>query len=177
MGEEVELFNLGGVEGIPQRTVAMRFSRHFASYHPGETAYFLAPEAAELTSRGVAAPPVPTAAVLDGNPPPNPATTLQALQLISNGSFAVTISGTLREFGLFDFTGAASLTDVAGIISAATGAAGAPFNWVTNRFVMQTTATGPTATLTYASAASSGTNLSTTLRLTAATGAILTQGT
>lgn len=175
MGEEADLYNLGGVSGIPQRTTAMRFSRHFLSYNPGEVANFLASEADELVARGVAAAPIPQPARLTGGQFPNPATTLTALQMISNGSFAVTISGTLREIGPLDFTGASDLNMCAAIITATMATLGT-CNTDGLHFRITTNDVGPSATITYASAASSGTSIATTCRWTVGTGAVLTQG-
>lgn len=174
MSEEVGADNLGSVEGIPQRDVAMRFTKHFASYNPGDTAYFHAHEAQELVNRGVAAAPVPTAGRLNGDAIPNPAGLLSAMQAVTNASFAITIASVAQEVGLMDFTGAASLAAIATQIS--TMMLNASCAW-TDRFTITTDAIGPAATISYASAASSGTNIATTFRLTAATGAVLTQGT
>lgn len=48
------------VEGIPPRDVVVTFATHFASYNPGESAYFTADEAQRLIDLGVAGlPPAP----------------------------------------------------------------------------------------------------------------------
>ena len=50
------------VEGIPQRDVLVTFTRHYASYNAGESAYFTPDEAQHLADLGVTAGPPPTEA-------------------------------------------------------------------------------------------------------------------
>lgn len=162
------------VEGIPQRETLVVFTAQYASYFPGERAYFTASEAQTLANLGVASPPAPAAAILTGGVIANTAGLLTTLQALADASFAITINGTAQQVGPIDMTGASSLTVIATAIGNNMNGAGCV--WATNRFVITTTATGAGATLTYASAPAAGSNIATVCALTAASGAALTQG-
>lgn len=96
-------------------------------------------------------------------------TTLQAL----SGTIIVTVDGTLKTSSSINFATATSFTDAAAKITA--GFTGSPltatWNAVTGKFVLTSATTGASSTMTFATG-----TLSTSLNLTAATGAILSQG-
>lgn len=91
---------------------------------------------------------------------------------ITSGGFQITISGVAKNITGLNFSGAADLNAVAAIIKTALGSWGL-CNWdATNgRFVIRTP-----ETITYATAASSGTDISAMLKLTSATAASIGQG-
>ena len=175
---------LGSVEGIPPRDTVVKFTAQFASYFPGEQAAFTSDEAQALGDQGVidtGPPPTPTAAFLTGGAVADPVALLDTLVAIVDAGFAITIGGTVFQVGPGDLAGFADLQTIAAIITAAFGGAGAGArcDWsdATRRFTITTTATGPTATIGYASAPAAGTDIAVDCQLTAATGATLTQGT
>jgi hypothetical protein len=97
---------------------------------------------------------------------------LTALQAISNGGFAMTIDASLRQVGPINFTGASSLMACAALIDTALGTwANCAWNGTTGVFQVSSATSGATSSVTYASAPATGTDISATLKLTAATGA------
>jgi hypothetical protein len=104
-------------------------------------------------------------------------------QLLSNfvgitaGSMQLTINGTLDTLSAMNFTGAGNLNGVAGVVSTALGDLGT-CTWEPNlqSFVITTTETGATATITNASPTGSGTDVSALMGLTASSGTVITQG-
>lgn len=111
--------------------------------------------------------------------PPTADNLVTTLKAMTNGQFAVTINGTARQVGPLNFstgmTGTdtnSNLTSAAAMMTTSLGANGsATWDTANQRFVIRSSSTGPTSTITYASAPSSGTDISGTLQLTAATGA------
>lgn len=107
-------------------------------------------------------------------------TTLAALQAISDGSFQM--NG--EDLTAINLSGASSFADVATALQtklqAATDvnltSATVEYNAVDSRFEMQNNVTGSTSTLTFASAAASGTDISALIGWTEAVGANLDQG-
>ena len=101
------------------------------------------------------------------------------LQGITTGQFGITINGTARQVGPIDFskiTGSDTPTllgSAGNLISTALGANGtASWNTSLGAFVIRSNTTGTASTITYATAGSSGVDVSATLQLTAATGAL-----
>jgi hypothetical protein len=96
--------------------------------------------------------------------------TLQAY----TGTLAITVGGVLQTSGTINLTGATSFSSAATIIQAAFTSPpfAVTFDSVKGGFIFTTTATGETATITTAGVGTLATNL----RLTAATGAITSQG-
>lgn len=98
--------------------------------------------------------------------------TLTQLQALS-GTIILTVDGTLRTSGTINFSGATSFTNAATLITA--GFSGSPltatWNAVLSVFILTSSTTGATSTITFATG-----TLSTSLKLTSATGAVLSQG-
>ena len=99
---------------------------------------------------------------------------LAALKALTNASFAVTVDGTPRQVTPMNLTAVADLPAVATAIG--TGLTGGDCSWSGSCFVVSSDTAGALSTLTYAVAPASGTDISTTAKLTAATGAVLDQG-
>lgn len=116
----------------------------------------------------------PTPAILTGGVIANPGGLLTALQAQTAASFAITINGTAQEVGPLDLTGASDLSVIAAAF--ANNMNGATCEWQTNQFVIETDAKGASATLTYASAAATGTNVSAICQLTSTSASSLVQG-
>jgi len=98
---------------------------------------------------------------------------------VSDGSFAITVDGgTEQEITGLDFTGVASLGDIAGVIDDAlsTATAGATASAGTATVTITSDTTGATSELTYLTSASTGTFVGNVLALTDGEGAVLTQG-
>jgi len=100
------------------------------------------------------------------------------LQVIATGHFAITIDGVAKEVGPIDFTAMTGsdtptkLGSAGNLIATALGAVGTA-RWDTSAgaFVIHSSTTGTASTITYASAGAGRTDVSATLKLTAATGA------
>lgn len=116
----------------------------------------------------------PTPAILVGGAIANVASVLTALQGMTNSSFAITINGTAQDVGPLDTTGVSDMPAAAALFADEMEAA--TCEWRTDRFLIQTDARGVGATLSYASAAASGTNVSSIFRITATTADALEQG-
>lgn len=101
------------------------------------------------------------------------AVTLGQLQAFT-GTLAITVAGVVKTSGAIDLSGATSFSNAATIIQAAFTTPGftVSFDSVHSAFIFTTTTTGAAETISYA-----GTDtLSTNLALTAATGAVISQG-
>lgn len=98
--------------------------------------------------------------------------TLAQLQALT-GTLTVTVAGTVKTSSTIVLSGATSFSNAATIILAAFTTPGftVTYDSVSGGFLFQVTATGGTSTLTYATG-----TLATSLALTAATGASLSQG-
>ena len=102
--------------------------------------------------------------------------TLADLKKISDGSLKITVDGTEKTATAVDLTSVTSLSDAAETIATAiTGVTGA-YDSNSKTFTFTSATTGAESTITYASAGESGTDLSATLGLTQAAGAVLSQG-
>jgi hypothetical protein len=91
-------------------------------------------------------------------------------QAITNGGFNITIDGTVKNITGLNFSGAANLNAVAAIIATALTTANVIWGANNQRFDIISKTTGATSTVSYASAGT-GTDVSTLLGLTAASGA------
>lgn len=85
---------------------------------------------------------------------------------IVDGSLGLVIDGTGVTLSDLDFSGATNMNGVAAIVSAALAADGASCEWTGQSFVITTTATGADASVGYASATGTGTDLSGRMALT-----------
>lgn len=103
-------------------------------------------------------------------------TTLAEFQAISDGALTISIDGSPVSATGIDLSEAQSLSDVATTVAAKlTGTTGA-YNSDLNAFIFTTSQTGATASVSYATAGSGGTDISAMLGLTQAAGAVLSQG-
>ena len=88
---------------------------------------------------------------------------------VSAGSFKIDVDGATKTVSALDLSTAVSLPDVASKVEAAISGGVATVEWNGSQFVVYSVSTGATATLSYASATGSGTDISALLKLTAAT--------
>ena len=101
--------------------------------------------------------------------------TLQALKAITSGSLTITVDGTeIAETGI-DLSSATSLSDVADAIATALSV-DVTYNSTYKAFVVASTTTGDSSTITYPSVPASGTDLSAVLGLYQNDGAVISQG-
>lgn len=102
---------------------------------------------------------------------------LDVLKAITNGSFKITVDGTDISCTSLNFSSATSYSDIATAIQTklASGLASTTCTWdsLSQAFVITSPTTGADSTITFASAAASGTDISAVLGLTAGT---LSQG-
>lgn len=108
--------------------------------------------------------------------------TLADLQTITDGAFTISVDGaTAATVSGVDFSTATSFSDVATKIQTAmqTGFAGTTCIYSSQlaAFIITSSTSGSSSAITFAESPSSGTDLATTLSLTAATGAVISQGT
>jgi hypothetical protein len=71
---------------------------------------------------------------------------------ITNGGFNITINGALVQASALNFSGATNLNGVAAIIDTGLATATVTYDATYERFIVQSTTTGATSTITYASA-------------------------
>ena len=102
---------------------------------------------------------------------------LSELTAITAGSLTITVNGTEKEVVNLDFSGAKSFSDVATELATAIGAVSGVYNSDQNAIILTTTETGDTASISFATSASTGTDVSALLGLTSGAGAVLSQGT
>lgn len=93
--------------------------------------------------------------------------TLSNWTAITSGSFKVTIDGTEKTVTGMNFSAVTNLNGVASAINASL--TGGTIAWDGSRFTITSSTTGVTSTLGYASAASTGTDISGLLKLTSST--------
>jgi hypothetical protein len=164
------------VIGRDDEMVQITVAKQFASYFAGEKAAFLPEQAQAIVARGVGTS-TGTTAKLTGGAIADAVALVAALKAIADGGFAITIHGTARQVGPINFAAIAAAPDAAALIDAAMGTA-AICAWTGgNHFLITGAATGPAATIGFATPPASGTNIATTCALTSAAGAALTQGT
>jgi hypothetical protein len=96
------------------------------------------------------------------------------LQAISDGSMAITVDGVADALTGLDFRTVTTLGDVVTKLNSQLTGAGASLDGI--GIVVTSSTTGASSTLTFASAHTSGTDVSAILGLSAGTGAVLTQG-
>lgn len=102
------------------------------------------------------------------------AVVIPALNEITDGSFSIDVDGVAQEVTALDFTTVSELSDIAGILDAAiTGATVVESN---SSLLITSDTTGLTSTLTYLTAATSGTDVSAVLGLDSGSASVLTQG-
>lgn len=108
--------------------------------------------------------------------------TLQALQAISDGALNITINNELIELTNIDLASASSFSAAALKIQSAintlksTVSAVVTYNSTSSAFEVSTTAAGAQSSISFAAAASSGTDLGNMLNLTSSAGAIISPG-
>ncbi|OAT23282.1 topoisomerase IA [Buttiauxella gaviniae ATCC 51604] len=118
-----------------------------------------------------------TAAVLSGGVLATGDKTITKFTAVTDGAFKLTINGTLKNVSGLDLSAVTTLAEVATAVSAKLSTlATVTWNDSDSRFVVTTLNTGAAATLTVATAGSSGTDLSVLLKLTAAAGAVVVPG-
>ena len=100
------------------------------------------------------------------------------LQAVSAGSMAITVNNTAKTVTGLDFRTITTLTDVVGKLNTAftAGTVGAVASLDGIGIVITSSTTGATSTLTFATAHTSSTDVSSILGLASGTGAVLTQG-
>ncbi|MCC8194044.1 MAG: DUF3383 domain-containing protein [Deltaproteobacteria bacterium] len=98
-----------------------------------------------------------------------------ALRSVTDGAFDIELNGSLASVGGLDFSGASSMTDIASILSGALPS-GLTASLRFGSVAIQTAAAGENATLDYAAAPGSGTDVSALLGLTRETGAQVWNG-
>jgi hypothetical protein len=108
-----------------------------------------------------------TAALLKGGILTTAEQSLATWTGITTGSFKVTIDGTEKTVTGLDFSAVTNLNGVASEIN--TELTGGTVSWDGSRFTVTSSTTGASSTIGYASAASTGTDISGLLKLTSAT--------
>ena len=91
---------------------------------------------------------------------------LSELTAIKTGSLTISVNGTEKEVVNLDFSTAKSFSDVATELASAVGAVSGAFNSVQNAIILTTTETGDTASISFATKATTGTDVSALLGLT-----------
>ena len=98
---------------------------------------------------------------------------LTLLQGTAAGAFSITIDGTAVDLAPMDFSAITDLFDAATLIGTGLGTAGTiVWNAILGIFQIHSATTGPSSTITYATAPTGGTDISASLRLTLASGAL-----
>lgn len=100
---------------------------------------------------------------------------LADLTSVTTGAFDITIDGTVRNISSLDFSAATNLTQVASVVATALGVYGS-CEVYHDALLIKSATTGAEATISFASAPSSGTDVSSLLGLTQADGAIAKDG-
>lgn len=104
------------------------------------------------------------------------ATVVDAMQLIDDGSFTVSVDGDAVALTGLDFTSVDSLADVVAVLDAAITASGATVTLSNGRILITSDTTGATSTITLATNGATGTPVATLLGLIDGSGAVATQG-
>ena len=103
--------------------------------------------------------------------------TLTALKAVTDGAFVISVDNTAQTVSLVDLSTATSLSNVAALITAKmNGAAAVTYSSLTGAFTITSGTTGATSEVGYASAPTTGTDLSALLNLTQALGAVQSVG-
>lgn len=104
------------------------------------------------------------------------ALTLAELKAISDGSLAITVNGSEVQATSINLSSATSFSDVAETIATKIDNVVGTYDSNTQSYTFTTEETGAEATITFASATGSGTDLSSMLGLTQAAGAVVSAG-
>jgi len=143
--------------------VAEDFGLSAPEYLAAELYFSQSPRPKTLTvARWIAAA---TAAILRGG---TATTTLATWQAIEDGAMKLLIDEAEASLSGLDFSEATTMSGVAAVLDTALDAYGAACAWDGTRFVVTSTATGADVSLGYASAPSSGTDVSAMAGLTSA---------
>lgn len=110
-----------------------------------------------------------TSAVLKGGVLSAAEQLMSAWTSITTGSFKITVDGTVKTLTALDFSAQTNLNGVASVITTALSTATCTWDATTKRFVIKSNSTGATSTLSYATAHTTGADVSGLLKLTAAT--------
>lgn len=102
-----------------------------------------------------------TSATLTGTTVEN--TQLNTIKAITDGSMSITIAGSKQDISAVDFSSATDMNNVAATLQAKI--TGVTVTYETNKFVIKTTSTGATATISNVTAGSTGTDIATPLGL------------
>lgn len=102
---------------------------------------------------------------------------LSEIKAITEGSLTIVVNGTEKEVVNLDFSAANSFSDVATELASAVGAVSGAYNSDQNVIILTTTETGNSAAVSFATKATTGTDISELLGLTSGAGAVLSQGT
>lgn len=100
---------------------------------------------------------------------------IEDLAAVTTGAFKITIDGTERSISSLDFSSATTISDVASVIGSGLSTYGTCSVYNGN-IIIKSATTGTESTISYASAPSSGTDVSALLGLTEAKGASLADG-
>jgi hypothetical protein len=119
-----------------------------------------------------------TPAVLQGATLTTAQQQLSNFTTVASGGFDISVAGTPKTISGLNFSGATNLNGVASIISAALETDGLTCVWNASlsRFVITTTATGASETLSFATPPGTGTDVSGLLGLTATAGGYVVDG-
>lgn len=109
---------------------------------------------------------VATAARLNGGVRSAAQQDLTVFTAITNGSFVITVDGTVKTITGVNLSAQTNLNGVAAVLTTALSTATVTWDAVYKRFVIKSNSTGTASTLTYASAHMSGTDLAAPLGLT-----------
>lgn len=102
--------------------------------------------------------------------------TLADLVKISDGSMSITVGSEEKSVTNLDLSKAKSFSDVANSLATAIGGVTGSYNSDQNAIILTTSTTGDSASIGFATAQASGTDLSSLLGLSETSGAVLSQG-
>jgi hypothetical protein len=95
---------------------------------------------------------------------------------VTNGGMTIVIGGVTKNLTALDFSGATNLNGVAAIIDAALSGGSVTWDGIYERFDIRSDATGSSASVGYATAPGSGTNIAPMLRMTSGTASVPVAG-
>jgi hypothetical protein len=133
----------------------------------------------QITIDGTVRTVAASAAYLRGGAfaPSAQAALLTTLQALTDGTFGITVDGVTMSLPGIDFSAITDLTGAATLINDAfAGRALAVWETSNGLFRVTSPTTGTASTIDYATGPTAGTDISTTIRLTAATSAVTVQG-
>ena len=150
------------------------------STSPGSKVYWIVRDTANtgklvgaFSGQPITGTTTPTAATLTGG-----TVNVNDVQALGSSGFDITVDGTLKKIAGLNFAGVSTLAETATILQTALTSTDVTVGVLGNSLVLKTTATGATASLTFASAPTTASTLdaSNVLGLTAASGGVLVQG-